>query len=151
MKPLWSLEVSTVNEIITLDHAANDQVNLKDVIIKFKNPQNQKFMKKIMKKNLLLKMRRSLLQKENGLLMLLRVDYFRWDIWISLMMIWWWSLHIWWWVVSWRCTNTKISNNSISNIRPAIWKICSSKRNQNFASETHAAEIVDTTCTDTRR
>ena len=63
-----------MNGIITLNHEVHDQVNWKHVIDN--KIQGTKISgKKIMKKNLLLKMQKSFLRKGNGILMLLNVGF----------------------------------------------------------------------------
>ena len=59
-KTMESLGVDILNGTVTLDDAVSDQVNLKYAINKFKNSQNQEFRNKRIKKNLLLKIRKSL-------------------------------------------------------------------------------------------
>ena len=63
-----------MNGIITLNHEVHDQVNWKHVIDN--KIQGTKISgKKIMKKNLLLKMQKSFVRKGNGILMLLNVGF----------------------------------------------------------------------------
>ena len=72
---MQSLGVGILNEIIKLDHAVNDQVNLKYAINKPKKSRNPKIQEKKNEKNLLFKMQKYFLKEDNRLLMLLKVGY----------------------------------------------------------------------------
>ena len=74
---MQSLRVGIFNGIIQLDHAVNDQVNLKYAIKKSKNSTKPRILEKKNEKNFLFKIQQCFLKEDNGLLMLLKVEYFQ--------------------------------------------------------------------------
>lgn len=69
--------VSILNGIITLDNAVDNQINPKYGVKNFKKSTKPRILEKRTKKNLLLKMGKSILQENKGLLMFLKVKYFQ--------------------------------------------------------------------------